>query len=183
MSDTPKRGREWLASKLSEASESIWHEPETKRFSFRSLEARVIDTRKPQPELSGFQKKVEADNTARHELKASDAIALLSIRVKAYDRKQKRFVESWLRLALLKRIIERYEISRAGVSHDRYSVAMSYLCAHGLAEPLPNGANGYRWQHGYTTLRSRAEWLMRIAHEKGELKNIKSAHRYSIELD
>lgn len=183
MSESPKRGREWLANKLSEASESIWHEPETKRFSFRSLDARVIDTRKPQPARSEFQARCEADNTARHELKASDAIALLSVRVRAYDRKQKRFVESWLRLALLKRIIERYEISRDGVSHDRYSVAMAYLCAHGIAEPHPNGANGYRWQSGYTSLRDRAEWLMRIAHDKGELKNVRSAHRYSIELD
>jgi hypothetical protein len=181
--DEPRKGKEWLALKLREGASRLWHEPTRTGFGFRSFaEARVIDSRNPQPARPELAQMADEAEALRKSLRSSDAIAMLSIRVVARDwRKRGRTVETWLKCSLIRRLIERPKPTREGIGHDRYSILIAYLVAAGLAEP--DSRNGYQWTQDYKTLRARAEWLAQLTHREGDLRNLRSAHRYSITFE
>jgi hypothetical protein len=182
MTDEPKKGKEWLSLKLREGASRLWHEPSRQRFGFRFNDASVIDTRNPQPARSELGQMADEAEAIRKSLRASDAIAMLSIRVTARDWKRRgRTVETWLKCSLIRRLIERPKPTRERIGHDRYSILISFLVAHGIAEP--DVRNGYVWTPQYKTLSRRAEWLAELTHREGDLRNLRSAHRYSITFE
>jgi hypothetical protein len=180
--DEPRKGKEWLAVKLREGASRLWNEPTRTTFGFKLNEARVIDTRNPPPARSELGQLADEAEALRKSLRSSDAIAMLSIRVTAKDWKRRgRTVETWLRCALIRRLIERPKPTREGIGHDRYSILIAYLVAAGVAEP--DRRNGYQWTVDYKHLRARADWLAALAHREGDMRNLRSAHRYSITFD
>lgn len=182
MADEPKKGKEWLALKLKDGASRLWHEPSRQRFGFRINNATVIDTRNPQPARSELGQMADEAEALRKSLRSSDAIAMLSVRVVARDWKRRgRLVETWLRCALIRRLIERAKPTREGIGHDRYSILIAFLVAHGVAEP--DQRNGYQWTQEYKTLSRRAEWLAQLTHREGDLRNPRSAYRYSITFE
>lgn len=183
--DEPRKGTDWLRLKLKDGASRLWSEPSRTTFGFRSPEARLIDPRNPKAQtLTRNEAAHHADDSAylRQSLRTNDAIAMLSIRVVARDWKRRgREVETWLRCALIRRMVERAKPTREGIGHDRYSILIAYLVAAGVAQP--DDRNGYEWADDYKSLRARAEWLQQLTHRAGELRNARSAHRYSITLD
>lgn len=180
--DEPRKGKDWLRLKLHDGASRLWSEPSRTTFGFRIGEARVIDTRNPQP-ISRREAEQNADDASyiRQSLRTNDAISMLSIRVVARDWKRRgREVETWLRCDLIRRTVVRVKPTREGIGHDRYSILIAFLVAHGIAQP--DNRNGYEWTDDYKTIRARADWLATLAHGAGELRNAKSAHRYSISL-
>lgn len=182
MADEPRKGKEWLALKLKDGASRLWHEPSRHRFGFRIENAVVIDTRNPQPARSELGQLADDAEALRKSLRSSDAIAMLSVRVVARDWKRRgREVETWLRCALIRRLIERPKPTREGIGHDRYSILIAFMVAHGIAES--DRHNGYQWTEEYKSLRRRGEWLAALAHREGDLRNARSAYRYSVTFE
>lgn len=182
--NTPNKGKDWLRLKLSEGANRLWQEPTRTTFGFRAPNGRLIDTRNPDAMHAERERERAATDgsEARARLKTSDAIAMLSVRVVARDWNRKgREVETWLRCALIRRMIERDKPTRDGVGHDRYQILIAFLVANGIA--TTDGKNGYAWTTDYKTLNRRAEWLVELTHRAGEMHHMKAAHRYSITFD
>ena len=108
-------------------------------------------------------------------------IDLMSIRIQARDRKRKgRTVETWLTARFIWRILDRRQPSRAGLSHDKYAVAMMLLTHEGIAMPHPSGRDGYEWAHGFTHAGQRATWLIDFVRRAGQMRKLSGPQRFEL---
>lgn len=184
MSDTstPQRGYEWLRLKLLDGASRLWREPETTRFDWRVGNPVLVNTKAPpSPPMTWAQEYFAESDAAKLGLKASEAVAMMSIRIRAKDHTRRgRVVETWLRCELIRRQIIRLYPTRDGVSHDRYSILIAFLVHSGIAQHRANGTWGYEWTPAYKTMKARADWLLELASRAGELRNPKGAQKYTL---
>jgi hypothetical protein len=179
----PKKGipklRELIADRKAQNKEpGAWQPATSQRLDFRSFTAKLAtpDERTP------LQRRADARHDFKQEhLSELLTLDLLSVRVMARDRKHKgKVVECWLRGVLLRRIIERTKPTRAGIGHDRYTVAIALLVNQGIAEPDPSGANGYVWTDEYKRLPARAGWLIDFVRREGDVRRLAGHSRYQV---
>jgi hypothetical protein len=166
----------WLDRKLAETNgkQEVWREATTHRFTWQGFNARLVQPDGQRTELGQMADDIA---TARRELRADLVIDLLSIRVRAKDRKRKgRLVETWLRGSMLRRLIELPRPSRFGFSHERYPIACGFLVAQGIAKRHTDG--GLVWHDDFKHLRSRAEWLLNLVRREGELRRVDGRYEY-----
>jgi hypothetical protein len=179
----PKKGiprlRELIAERKAEGKETgTWQPATSQRLDFRGFTAKLVEPDK----RTDIQRRADE----RHDFKGehlSELLALdvLSIRVKARDRKHKgKAVECWLRGVLLRRIIEKTRPNRIGIGHDKYSVAIALLVNQGIAEPDPSGASGYMWAEKYKRLPARAAWLIEFVRQEGDVRRLAGHSRYHV---
>jgi hypothetical protein len=179
----PKKGipklRELIAERTAQHAEpGAWQPATSQRLDFRGFTAKLVepDTRTP------LQRRADERHDFKQEHLSEQLVCdLLSVRVKARDRKHRgKIVECWLRGVLLRRIIEKTNPNRTGTNTNKYSVAIALLVSHGIAEPLPSGANGYRWTEDYRRLPARAGWLIDYLRREGEMRRLAAHSRYEL---
>jgi hypothetical protein len=169
--------KNWLRDKLAEGKQEVWRDASTQRFDWSTFRARLVE---PTGERTDAGNVADDLAATRSELRADIVIDILSIRVRARDTKRRgRLVETWLRGSLIRRIIERPKPNRDGISHSRYPVLISFLCAQGIAKPDDRG--GYVWHPDFKHLRDRAGWLVTLIRREGELRRVEPTRRYEIE--
>lgn len=176
MSNTPKKGKAWLADKLKQSAGNVWREPDSVVMDWKGVSARLVSTT---PQHEGLTPSgVNVDAEARAELRASDIVALMSIRLRAVDRRspKRRLLETWLSGTQLQRLVVRPRPTREGIGHDRYSVMIQFLQREGLA--MRDG-NGYKWTPAFTSMCSRAEWLTDTLRGRGEIRTQREG-RYTL---
>jgi hypothetical protein len=170
--------KNWLADKLKQGRDSLWHEPQTQRYSFTHGAPRLVQAPGTRNDAGALADDIAG---ARHELSANLVVDLLSIRIRARDMKHRgKLVETWLRGSLIRRVIERPKPNRIGVDHNRYSCLIGFLVHRGIAESDGN-RNGYRWTDAYRHLPARADWLVGYIRREGELRLPSADRRYTFE--
>lgn len=164
--------REELQEHIEAGANRLMSEVSRTRFDFRHVNARLVDTHTGKI-IAG------APDNLRAELRSNEAINMLSIRVEVRDNKRRgKLMETWLRCALIQRVITRVKPTREGISHDRYTVLIAYLVARGLVEP--DQRNGYQWTDAYKSLARRADWLIELTRREGELHHARAAARFTV---
>jgi hypothetical protein len=176
---TPNKRKAWLRDRLRKGRESTWSDATRKRFDWRTFDAHLVE---PGTHTNSHAQELANDHAnGRERMSEALTLDLLSICIRGRDmRRRGKPIECWLRAQFLRRIIERVKPSREGFDHNKYGVAMSLLCRHGLAQPDPSGANGYEWTGEYSRLTARAEWLLDYAKREGEVRRLAGHTRYEL---
>lgn len=173
---TAKKGKVWLSEKLQQSIGGVWHEPDSNVMEWRGISARLVTNTPAHEGLTPSG--INADADARAELRATDIVALMSIRLRAIDRhsSKRHILETWLSGTQLQRLVVRPRPTREGIGHDRYSVMIQFLQREGLA--MRDG-NGYKWAPAFTSMCSRAEWLTDTLRSRGEIRTQREG-RYTL---
>ena len=159
------KGKGWLAERLAAVGNGkVWRDAKLTLF---------------ERGVAVMAEAVPDSTSPRERLTNSEVVQCYSVRLRARDNATRKIVETWLRGVTLQRIVIRARPTRDGISHDRYTVIMQWLCREGVV--VRTTGPGYAWAEAFGTMASRAEWLIDTLRNKGEIRV--SAHGRFILMD